>query len=81
LSPGDLTSQQRLRLRRAGVFAEIASVFNRLGYRGQWHFKAGAFGLFMRDLRSQTALRQEVARLQALSLKDLLGEVGRRTKA
>ena len=75
LSPGDLTTQERLRFRRAGVFAEIASVFKRLGYHGQWHLKGGAFGLFMKDLRSQAALRQEVARLRALSFKDLLGEV------
>lgn len=74
--PG-VTTAQRLALRRAGTFARVAKTLARLGYHGNWHPKHGAH--FMKDLRSQAAVREEVARLRGTSFKALLGEPGRRT--
>ena len=79
LSPGaELTSQQRLALRRAGAYARVANAVGKLGYQGKWH-QRGSFGLFSKDLRSLAAVRQEVGRLQGISFKDLFADAGRRT--
>ena len=78
LSSGNaVTPLQRAALRKAGTFARVAKTLANLGYHGKWHPKHGAY--FIKDLRSQHAVRHEVKRLRGTSFKALLGEPGRRT--
>jgi len=78
LSSGNgVTAAQRAALRKAGTFGRVVKTLAKLGYRGNWHPKHGAH--FMKDLRSQGAVRDEVERLRGISFKALLGEPGRRT--
>jgi len=80
LSPGgDLTERQRASLRRAGAYRAVARILGKLGYRGKWHLKQ-TFGLFSKNLRSQTGVHQEVERFQGVSFTSLLGAAGRRTR-
>jgi hypothetical protein len=73
----DATPRQRAALRRAGTLGRVAETLGALGYEGKWHPRHGAH--FMKDLRSQAAVREEVERLRGTSFKALLGEPGRRT--
>ena len=78
LSSGNgVTAARRAALRKAGAFGRVTRTLAKLGYHGKWHPKHGAH--FMKDLRSQRALRTEVARLRGTPFKTLLGEPGRRT--
>jgi len=78
-SGGDLTPKQRLALRQSHSLRDVVAILGTLGYRGKWHPKE-YFGHFMKDLRTQAGLRQEMSNLEGVSFKELLGEVGRRTK-
>jgi hypothetical protein len=80
LSPGrDLTERQRVALRKAHAFRTVAETVGKLGYRGKWHHKQ-TFGLFIKNLRSRSGVRQEVERFQGVSFNDLFGAAGRRTR-
>lgn len=76
---GDLTERQRTSLRRAGAYRAVAGILGKLGYRGKWHLKQ-TLGLFRKDLRSRSAVRQEVERFQGVSFTSLFGGTGRRTR-
>jgi hypothetical protein len=80
LSPAKLSGPERARLKRSGVLDGVAAVFKKLGYAGQWHEDAGGFGLFSKALRTQSALRREVAQLRNIPIGKLLGELGRTTR-
>jgi len=74
---GTLAPRQRHALLRSGALRDAARTLGGLGYRGEWHPR-DTFGHFMKDLRSQAGLRQEIGRLEGVSFKALLGDVGPR---
>jgi hypothetical protein len=75
-----LTARQRVSLRQGGAYRAVARTLGTLGYRGKWHLKQ-TFGLFSKNLRSQTGVRREVERFQGVSFTTLLGAAGRRTRS
>jgi hypothetical protein len=63
-----------------GVYRSVAKILGERGYRGEWYHKH-SFGLFTKEFRTRDALRKEVERFSGVSLKSLLGDARRRTRA